>query len=868
MDNLTSRIMKKLLIILLLIPGIIPVHTQDLRTTGTRVADLLARMPVNNLDDLEKQMQEMTALGREGRQEIIAMVQPPGEGDDTRARFAIESYSRYLSSYGHEEERYEWENECIDAVYASGYPMIRSFFLSQLKYFGTKRSVEFAAGFLTDEEMCEPAMAVIASCDSPDKEDLLAMSLDISALPCPESVMNELAGLKSDKAAAQYIVWYMRGDRDIRTAALNAMAESAHESVYETLVEAAREASYGWDETGATAALIQYARNLGDMGDVSKMERICREIFSEADVQYKTAAMEALVHYMGYEAIDYLISGFSEGGLEYRKAILDLSCDIPGKAATRKWMTLAAGVDDTRKAEIVKMLGERGDRLATDLVRKTLFCPSAPVRAASALALAQLEGREAVSELIDYIRSYQTDYDQVAGFQAFVTVLDSRKRDLVASALEGSGTRTKVTMLVLLSAGGENRFFDTVMKYTSSSEQRLREVAFMELKYVAGPDNQEELIDLLLSTDDQSEIEHLQAAIVNAAMQIKRAEDRVSAVAEAMKNSDQKEILLPVLTEIGGQEALGILYEEFEKGDAETRSLVYEALVGWKDYSSSAVLYDICASGNKNYSERAFYDYINKVFNASVQDRQKLQLLKKIEPYAVREDQKTALDEKYKMIEESIASEAVEEKTGGLSAYILPDEEKAEGFIALFDGLTLDRWTGNKESYVVEDGCIVVRPDRGSGGNLFTLDQYGDFILRFEFQLTPGANNGLGIRAPLEGDAAYKGMELQILDNTAEIYSELEPYQYHGSVYGVIPAKRGFLKPVGEWNEQEVIVDGNKIKVILNGTIIVDGDITEAIKNGTMDKRDHPGLKRKTGHIGFLGHGSIVKFRSIRLKKL
>ncbi|MEE4213696.1 MAG: DUF1080 domain-containing protein, partial [Bacteroidales bacterium] len=184
------------------------------------------------------------------------------------------------------------------------------------------------------------------------------------------------------------------------------------------------------------------------------------------------------------------------------------------------------------------------------------------------------------------------------------------------------------------------------------------------------------------------------------------------------------------------------------------------------------------------------------------------------------------------------------------------------------DGLTLDKWTGDKESYVVEDGCIVVRPERGSGGNLYTSEQYGDFILRFEFQLTPGANNGLGIRAPLEGDAAYAGMELQILDNTAEIYSELQPYQFHGSVYGVIPAKRGFLKPVGEWNEQEVIVEGNRIKVVLNGTLIVDGDITDAIKNGTMDKRDHPGLKRKSGHIGFLGHGSIVKFRSIRLKKL
>jgi hypothetical protein len=94
----------------------------------------------------------------------------------------------------------------------------------------------------------------------------------------------------------------------------------------------------------------------------------------------------------------------------------------------------------------------------------------------------------------------------------------------------------------------------------------------------------------------------------------------------------------------------------------------------------------------------------------------------------------------------------------------------------------------------------VIRPEKGSGGNLYTKDEYSDFIFRFEFQLTPGANNGLGIRTPLEGDAAYVGMELQILDNEADVYKNLQKYQYHGSVYGVIPAKRGYLKPTGEWN--------------------------------------------------------------------
>lgn len=200
----------------------------------------------------------------------------------------------------------------------------------------------------------------------------------------------------------------------------------------------------------------------------------------------------------------------------------------------------------------------------------------------------------------------------------------------------------------------------------------------------------------------------------------------------------------------------------------------------------------------------------------------------------------------------------------------LSAQEKKEGYKILFDGTNMHNWTGNTTDYVIEDGNIAIRPKpgKGSGGNLFTKEEFSDFIYRFEFQLTPGANNGLGIRAPLEGDAAYVGMELQILDNDAHIYKNLKVYQYHGSIYGTIPAKRGFLKPTGEWNYEEVIAKGSKIKVILNGTVILDGDIEPFKKNGTPDHQEHPGLLRESGHIGFLGHGSPVQFRNIRIKDL
>jgi hypothetical protein len=204
----------------------------------------------------------------------------------------------------------------------------------------------------------------------------------------------------------------------------------------------------------------------------------------------------------------------------------------------------------------------------------------------------------------------------------------------------------------------------------------------------------------------------------------------------------------------------------------------------------------------------------------------------------------------------------------GNKPYQLTSEEKEQGYEVLFNGKDLDNWVGNKTDYVVEDNTIAIYPTKESHGNLNTEKEYSDFIFRFEFQLTPGANNGLGIHAPLEGDAAYGGKEIQILDNTAPVYASHEKWQYHGSVYGIMAAKRDYLKPVGDWNQEEVHVKGDYIKVTLNGTVIVEGDLKKATKAGTLDHKEHPGLNRHSGHIAFLGHGTIVKFRNIRIKDL
>ena len=213
--------------------------------------------------------------------------------------------------------------------------------------------------------------------------------------------------------------------------------------------------------------------------------------------------------------------------------------------------------------------------------------------------------------------------------------------------------------------------------------------------------------------------------------------------------------------------------------------------------------------------------------------------------------------------------------------YELSAEEAKQGFEILFDGEDMSKWTGNTIDYVPMNGAICVSANYGNGGNLYTKKTYSDFIFRFEFCfMKEGVNNGVGIRTPMGVDAAYEGMEIQILDHDAPIYKNLREYQVHGSVYGIIPAKRIKSPKLGTWNTEEIVVKGDRIKVTVNGEVILDGNIRKACKGNnvskdgsktnpyTVDKKNHPGLFNKSGHIGFLGHGEGLKLRNVRIKDL
>ena len=1119
-------------------------HAQDIRTTETKVADLLARFPANDLQFSDQLMLNMLSLGETGIKQICDQIIPPGTGDDTRPRFAVESLSRFLSQKGKETERASWEKTCISYAIAQKDYGVKDFFMKQLQTIGGVPSAEAVKIYLLDKDICHPALAVITAVGGTNAEAILAGSLKNNNLPCAAAVLNTLARMKSEAAVNEYILWSTNNDVNIKASAYNALAQSGNKLAYPVLMKAAKEVSYRWEPTGATASLLNYATATAKKGDIKTMDKICKLVISKCNdntnIQNKTVALDTYVRFHGIDAMPDIIKASAHPDYKYRSAAIRMSLSISGAEVVKKWMDYFPKAIPAAKPEIITMLGIRRDEMALPLINSSLSDQDLNVRTEAAEAVARISHSKALPALIDYMGKFSSESDQLAAKNAIMTVADNKTIPLLLPVMKNGTPQARKSAIELLGWNKDNKYFSEVYPYSSSADETIKSAAIKALADLAGPSDQDKLIELLIATGNQNYITDIQTAVASAAGKISDPEKRSDLLLKSIeknKSLDASQLanlkikIIPVLGKTGGRQALAYVLKEFENGSSATRDVCFKALANWCDYTASSALFEICASGNKTFEAPAFEGYVRQIRSASLPDEQKLLLYRKIMPFALSAGRKNSLineigklrtyqalffvsdylddpetsaaaarscmlialpnvsskagmygdmvkdilvratakisgqeseydkeminkylagmpaDEGFKpmfngkdltgwqgLVENPVARSKMkridlERKqaeanvmvssnwtvkdgciwfngtgnnlctvkeygdfemlvdwkiskagdsgiylrgspqvqiwdtsrvdvgaqvgSGGLynnqknrsiplkvadnpigdwntfrivmtgekvsvwlngelvvdnvtmenywdrgipifpkgsielqahgtdlafrdlyvreiseKEYNLTPEEKAQGFIALFNGKNLDGWVGNKQSYVAEDEMIVIKPADNSGGNLYTEKEYADFIFRFEFLLTPAANNGLGIRAPLTGDAAYVGMELQILDDTAPVYANLQPYQYHGSVYGVIPARRGFLKPVGEWNYEEVQVEGTKITITLNGTVIVDGDIAGPRDNGTMDHNNHPGLKNKTGHIGFLGHGSVVNFRNIRIKDL
>ena len=663
------------------------------------------------------------------------------------------------------------------------------------------------------------------------------------------------------------------------------------------------------------------------------LENELRLLSKTEDVTY--VAPKASTPYA--KAYDKLVSLGSNAGKEIVKSVKSkdhalrmqalkfatakgLATDELAASVTKKYKSLS----EEAKCDVLYWLGDNKIASQKDLLSSVASQGGKPAKAAIE-ALGKIGGDEAQKVLINQLGGENNA-------EAFRALCSFPGKLNILEPLKAAVGDKKVSLMKLASARRCTETAEEIFKLAIGKEYK--DAALDAMPGVVKPEMSKGVLGTLVIIDDAQNVAKWQKAAA-ACMQMLSADDQYQEIASFLNSSKipNKERLYPLLAATGTDTSVSAL--EKIGGVA-----AIEALGTSTNYKAAKPLLDAAKKG----SAKALMSYVNLVntkernldnrsaklteaFALAKTVADKKNILSKLAGTPTRnafllaskqlDDKelgytaataakeiitKTTEDIEYDVVKENLekcinifkatgdaddgyAVDALRQKLSEMKPvepYVLSEEEKKQGFELLFDGTNLDNFVGNKVGYVPINGCINVTANYGNESNLYTKKEYRDFVFRFEFCfLRPGVNNGVGIRTPMGVDAAYDGMcEVQILDHDDPIYAGLREYQVHGSVYGVIPAKRIKHKPLGEWSEEEIRVQGNHITVTVNGEVIVDGDIKEACKGHnvapdgsdnnpyTVDHHNHPGMFNKTGHIGFLGHGAGLKLRAVRVLDL
>ena len=916
--------MKKLITSILFLAAALNLSAQDARqrTVETIVADVLAAMPANNAADFNTQIADLAAAAPASVVETAGMLKPAGEGvKNNLYEYALTGLASYASA----------NPQCVDkvregftqAIKAAADSNNKAFLLNLLRQIAKPADAQ-----LFKEYVSEPALAataVGALVDIPGTEDLI---LDlVKEGTADRKLLAAAAARKGITAAEPYIQeWVIpaaqssdKGDSTF----LSALAAIGSESSLNILKE---------NSASEYAAL---AVRLADGSKNKAVAKAAKELMASEVSAYKSAGALAQMKNDPAKALKVVSAALKSEDIKYRNSVIDNATSILGAGNlvplfTKNFARLSSPV----KVDVLNWFGNNKVSSVSDIVLGS-FSEGGDIAAAAIAAAGKIGGDKAAKALVGQLGG-QNDAAALAALKSF----KGNYQDDLLAALDGAkDNKTLGSILSLVMARKISAAAPKVYSLIDSKDSEASSLAKLALADIVGVKDIDK-VGALLDNASASDLAASQKALIAAVHTLAPA-DQYAKVSALMKKSKNAAAYYPVLAATGTDEAVNDLAAAYKAGDKSAfasllgidnfkaapvlvkiagsdASLADKAV---KRYSSLVSQYEtdidkkridfgkalelaqtpavkrsilgslaavptmkafLLAGKYLDDSDRSVRhtaaECVRTIASKTKEEINYADLKSNLDKAVVifkaagGADDGYAVDEIGKILGEAEPSPVSQ----------LTDEEKKQGFEMLFDGTNLDKWQGDLEGYTPVNGTIYVSANYGSTGNLYTKKEYRNFVYRFEFCfLREGVNNGVGVRTPMGVDAAYDGMcEVQILDHDAPMYANLREYQLHGSVYGVIPAKRIVHKPLGEWSTEEIRVEGDNIKVTVNGEVIVDGNIRKVCKGHnvapdvgkknpyTVDHKNHPGMFIKTGFISFCGHGEGLKIRNVRILDL
>ena len=805
----------------------------------------------------------------------------------------------------------------------------KAFLISLLGRCGNNGNIAFLEQFLDNPVLGDPALNAISQL--PGANDAIARLINKSVAP-NQSLVRMAGELKTPGVEHKIIAWTALVPANQKHDYYRTLSRVGGIKSFVLLENAARKDGFQYTEDDATSSYVAILNNgIGKGIDPAILKSARKTLGSKAPVYVRGGALASVFALEQKKALPELIKAVKGDNRQYRMNALRLSTpwadsqvqDEVNKAALKN-------KDVNALTDVINWYAVNGNQNQIDFVTAAIDNDDPVVSDAAIKSAGLIGGDKALKALAAclYTPKASKAADALLYFKGDIT-------PVVNEALAGSNAEAKALAVKL----ADNRHLKASMPHflniiAENPDGTLKTAAYKSLANVASAKDLDTLVKLGTSATGEN-----RAAVSNAIKSVMTPlpqDQQYASLKPYLANASTLSLFYPALAQCGNTEAVSILRGAYDKGDQDALA----AILTVKGNDMIPVLYEIATKDSKA-NTAALKRYASLISNSGFDGSRRYNLYAKgLEATNVPEVQnlmiegmgetkvfpvlETAMkyidnpataassaaairtvasknnftgDDVVKALEAAKAyyvaegsadsGYAVDDINGMIAkmsyspVFKLTPEEEAEGFEVLFDGTSLERWKGNKTNYVPMDGAIYVTAQYGGNGNLYTDKEYSDFIYRFEFCFdTPGVNNGIGIRTAENVDAAYNGMEIQVLDHDDPIYEGLRPYQCHGSVYGIIPAKRIKSPALGEWNTEEIRAVGDHITVTVNGEVILDGNIRKACKGHnvdpegsdrnpyTVDHLNHPGLFNKSGLISFCGHGPGVRFRNVRIKDL
>lgn len=872
------------------------------RAPETVVSDVLAVMPCSDAATLAQNVQDLAASAPATVELLAARL---GEqGTNALVEYALSSLATYIS--GNVKYRDTVREGFAKGIAAQTDPVNRQFLLAQLRMFAGAKDIDLFRQYVNDPLAGPAAVATIA--DLGGKDTILDLVRNQAA---PKAVLADvIADQEWREAEPELLRWAAAATDPVEK---NAIAQA--------LGRVGGEASLGWLKANSPA---DYMVALGNI-PAKKAVQAAKAVLRDGGSGLQCAAAEVIMDKAtAKEGLKVLRNLLGSGDRPLRNAAISAATDAYGVAAVEPVLTKRfAKLGEGAKTDVVNWLGARQKGL--NLVLSQLNAPG-ELGETAVRAAGQIGGQTACDALVGLLGSSRAP-------QA-LSALKSFRGDLSGAVLAAMKSPQNGLQLDNLMALASAKEIKAAAPAVLAEAAKGSAEAAAALAGVVRPEDAGAVAKLLAQAP-QTQVPALQNALTSAIHTL-TPDDQVSCVKTLMAGAPAR--FYPVLGHIGTDGAAEILrglsgkdaaakeallamdnatvipdllasaeegnaaslkryinmLSAYEKNADKKRLGLAEAIGLAKDPALRVLALDklgdmplmkafLLAARSLDDTDAsvryAAANAVKKIASMSTEEinyddlQSALGKARALFASTGNADDGYAVDEIDKMLLEAKPSPRSE----------LTAEEKARGFEMLFDGSDLSKWHGDLEGYTVVNGAILVSANYGATGNLYTNKQYRNFVYRFEFCfLQEGVNNGVGIRTPENVDAAYEGMcELQILDHDAPAYAGwLRDYQVHGSIYGVVPAKRIKHKPLGEWSTEEIIVEGDHIKVTVNGEVITDANVRKVTKGHnvapdgsdknpyTIDGHNHPGMFNRKGYISFCGHGAGLKIRNVRILDL